>query len=303
MGTFFRRLWKVITYPFRLLWRLVILPIKAIKKVANFLNREPEERPLTETLPYAIEQPSAIIEHIEALRKHLLRMVIALLIGVGISAAFTTKIIDFLALPIGGISHLQAIEPTETVGVFMIVALTCGLALAIPYIAFEIWLFIAPGLRSRSRKIGLVGIPMAFIFFVCGLAFTYLLLLPTALPFLSKFLGVESNWRISSYINFMTGLLFWIGIAFEFPLVIYVLTGMGIIKPQQLAKQWRYAIVAIAILAAAITPTVDPLDMLLVMGPMVLLFLLSIGLSFLAQAVHRTAGKNKSPQGKQAVSP
>jgi sec-independent protein translocase protein TatC len=287
MRKFFRGFWQVITFPFRTMWRLFRLPFTAFKRAYHFLAVEPEDRPLSETLTTTIQQPSALFEHIDALRKHLLRMVLALIVGVVISAIFTNKIIGFLTRPIGGINKLQAIEPTESVGVFMLVALVTGFALALPYIAFEVWLFIAPGLHAQARRLGLLGIPLALIFFLGGLAFAYFLLLPTALPFLAKFLGVQNNWRISSYVNFITGLLFWIGIAFEFPLVIYVLTLMGLVKPRFLSKQWRYAIVVIAIIAAAITPTVDPVNMMLVMAPMVLLYFLSIGLSYLAMVGRR----------------
>jgi sec-independent protein translocase protein TatC len=179
---------------------------------------------------------------------------------------------------------MKAIEVTESIGVFMRVALLSGIALAIPYIAFEMWLFAAPGLRPRERKFGLAGIPLATLLFLAGAAFTYYMLLPTALPFLLNFMGIEAQLRPQSYYTFVTGLMFWIGIAFEFPLVIYVVTAMGFIKPQMLARQWRLAIVIIAVMAAAITPTVDPVNMALVMAPMSLLYFISIGLSFIAYA-------------------
>jgi sec-independent protein translocase protein TatC len=282
--TFLGGFWRVITLPFRAIWRLVRLPYQALKRAQVFLTEEPEDRPLTDTLATTFQQPTALIEHVNALRKHLLRMVLGLAIGIAVSAAFTSRLIDLLAKPIGGINNLQAIDVTESVGTFMLVALLAGFALSLPYIAFELWLFAAPGLHVRARKLGLLGIPLALIFFLGGMAFAYFLLLPTALPFLLNFLGIHTIPRVSSYVKFVTGLLFWIGIAFEFPLVIYVVTLMGLIKPRSLAKQWRYAIVIIAILAAAITPTVDPVNMSLVMLPMVLLYFLSIGLSFLAAA-------------------
>jgi sec-independent protein translocase protein TatC len=166
----------------------------------------------------------------------------------------------------------------------MLVALVTGFALALPYIAFELWLFMAPGLHARARRQGLLGIPLALIFFLGGVAFAYFLLLPTALPFLLNFMGIHTIPRVSSYVNFVTGLLFWIGISFEFPLVVYVVTLMGLIKPRALAKGWRYAIIIIAVLAAAVTPTVDPVNMGLVMLPMILLYFLSIGLSYMAAA-------------------
>jgi sec-independent protein translocase protein TatC len=164
----------------------------------------------------------------------------------------------------------------------MRVALLGGVALASPYLAFELWLFAAPGLRSRSRVLGLVSIPLVLVFFVGGMVFAYLILLPPAMKFLINFMGIQVIPRPSSYIGFVTGILFWIGITFEFPLVIYVLTLMGIVQPKSLLKHWRIAVLVMAILAAAITPTVDPVNMSLVMGPMILLYFTSIGLGYLA---------------------
>ena len=293
MRKFFRGLWRVITSPFRALGWLFKLPFRSLKRAHHFSNKEPEDRPLTNTLTATIQQPSVIFEHIEELRKHLLRMVLGLIIGVIICGIFTTRIIDVLSRPIGGINTLQAIDVTESVGVFMRVALLGGFALALPYIAFELWLFIAPGLHARARRMGLLGIPLTLIFFLGGMAFAYFFMLPTALPFLLNFMGIHTIPRISSYVDFITGLLFWIGIAFEYPLVIYILALMGIVKPQSLAKQWRYAIVIIAIVAAAITPTVDPVNMSLVMAPMILLYFLSIGLGYMA-----VVGRRKRKEAK-----
>ena len=164
----------------------------------------------------------------------------------------------------------------------MKVALLSGLALSLPYIAFEFWLFAAPGLRPRSRSFGLVAIPLATLLFLCGMAFAYYVMMPAALTFLLDFMGIQAQLRPASYFSFVTGVMFWIGISFEFPLVIYALTSIGFIKPKILAEQWRIAIIIIAILAAAITPTVDPVNMALVMGPMTLLYFISIGLSRIA---------------------
>jgi len=236
-------------------------------------------------------------DQVETLRMHLLRAIIALALTVGVSFFFTQEIIDFLAIPVGGLDKLIAIEVTESVGVFMRVALLSGIALAIPYIAFEIWWFAAPGLRPRERKMGLVGIPLATIFFIGGAAFTYFLMLPTALHFLINFMGIKADLRPQSYFTFVTGLMFWIGASFEFPLVIYVLSAIGLIKPRALAQQWRLAIVVISILAAVVTPTIDPVNQGLVMAPMILLYFVSIGLSYLAYAGRK---KGNLEAGKEA---
>jgi sec-independent protein translocase protein TatC len=220
--------------------------------------------------------------------------VLGIIIGVGISFTFTQQIVQFLAIPVGGLQALKAIEVTESIGVFMNVALLSGLAIAIPYVAFEFWLFAAPGLKPRERLFGLVGIPLAAIFFIGGIAFTYYILLPSALPFLLNFLGIKAQLRPASYFSFITGLMFWIGVAFEFPLVIYVLTAIGLVKPVVLAKQWRIAVVIISIVAAAITPTVDPVNMGLVMLPMIGLYFISIGLSFIAYSGRSTSTGEKT---------
>ncbi|MBN2385532.1 MAG: twin-arginine translocase subunit TatC [Anaerolineales bacterium] len=287
MRPFFGGLWRVITFPLRALWALIRLPFTAGRRLYDFMTAEPEDRPLGEAFASAVQQPSGLWEHIDVLRKHLWRILIAILIGVVLCGTFTAQILDYLSAPIGGIQNLQAIDPTETVGVFMKVALWGGFSLSVPYIAFELWLFAAPGLSARARRGGLAAIPLTSVFFLGGMYFSYRFLLPTALPFLLHFLEIPTIPRVSSYISFVTNLLFWLGVAFEFPLLIYVLTYMGLVKPRMLLKQWRVAIVIIAVLAAVITPTVDPVNMALVMAPMFVLYLVSIALSSVAMVGRR----------------
>jgi len=285
MRKFFSGLWWLITAPFRLLWWIVSFPFRAYRQVREFLTEEPEEHDLVDVLSTTISDQDvrqSLWDHIEDLRKHLLRSLIALAITVSISFIFTQPLIHYLAKPVGGLEALRAIEVTESIGVFMKVALLSGLALSLPYIAFEFWLFAAPGLRSGARKFGLIAIPLATLLFVAGMAFAYYVMMPAALQFLLDFMGIQAELRPASYFSFVTGVMFWIGISFEFPLVIYALTAVGFIKPKVLAEQWRLAIILIAVLAAAITPTVDPVNMALVMGPMIILYFISIGLSRIA---------------------
>ena len=291
MNKFFRSLWRVITFPFRLLFNILAFPFRGLRTIRQFLNEEPpEDRPLMDTfssLATEEETRASLWEHVDALRMHLLRIVIALAVGVGISFYFTVPLMSYLSIPVGGLEKLQAIEVTEEVGVFMRVALTSGLAIMLPYIAFEIWLFAAPGLRSRERKYGLFGIPLATLLFLTGIAFTYYILLPAALPFLGGFTEIQQFWTARDYFGFVTSLMIWIGLFFEFPLIIYILTSIGLVKPNVLAQQWRVAIVIIAIMAAMVTPTIDPVNMGLVMLPMSLLYFISIGLSYIAYAGRR----------------
>ena len=291
MTKFLKALWRVITFPFRLVFNILAVPFRALRRIGEFLNEDiPEERPLIDTfssLATEAETRASLWEHVDALRAHLLRMVIGLALGVGISFYFTIPLMSYLTLPVGGLENLQAIEVTEEVGVFMRVALTSGIAIMLPYIAFEIWLFAAPGLRPRERKFGLLGIPLAASLFLTGLAFTFFILLPAALPFLGGFTAIKQFWTARDYFGFVTGLMIWIGLFFEFPLVIYILTSIGLVKPGVLAKQWRLAIVIIAIIAAMVTPTIDAVTMGLVMLPLSLLYFVSIGLSYIAYAGRR----------------
>lgn len=285
MRKFFSGLWWLVTAPFRLLWVIISFPFRAINQIRAFLSDEPEEHELSEVLSTTLSDKDArqsLWDHIEVLRMHLLRSILALALAVGISFLFTQPLIHYLARPIGGLDELKAIEVTESIGVYMKVALLSGVVLALPYIAFEFWLFAAPGLRPRSRSFGLIAIPLATLLFVGGMAFAFYVMMPTALPFLINFMGIQAELRPASYYNFVTGVMFWIGVAFEFPLVIYALTAVGFVRPKILAEQWRLAVIIIAVLAAAITPTVDPVNMALVMGPMIVLYFISIGLSRIA---------------------
>jgi len=284
---YFRVLFTVIIFPFKLIFNILAFPFRAVYRFNQFLNTEPDDRPIADVFSDLATDKNTregLWEQIEALRMHLFRAVLMLALTVIATFWFAQDVMAFLAEPVGGLQNLQAIQVTEEIGVFMRVSMSVGIALAFPYIAFEIWYFAAPGLKPREKKMGLAGIPFATILFLTGMAFTFYVLLPAALPFLGSFTEIAQFWTAREYFTFITGLMFWIGIFFEFPLVVYLLSSIGLIKPQILAQQWRLAIVVIAILAAAITPTVDPVNMGLVMLPMILLYFVSIGLSYIAYA-------------------
>lgn len=291
MRNFFKTIWRVITFPFVLLFNIIAFPFRGLRRIGEFLNEEPpEDRPLIDTfssLATEAETRASLWEHVDALRMHLLRIIIGLALGVAVSFYFTIPLMEYLAQPVGGLEKLQAIQVTEGIGVYMRVALLSGVTIMLPYIAFELWLFAAPGLTPRDRKMGLLGIPLAALLFLMGLACTNYLLLPPALTWLANFSDIPQAWTANNYFGFVTNLMLWVGFFFEFPLVIYILTSIGLVKPQVLLQQWRLAIVIIAIVAAVITPTIDPVNMGLVMLPMSLLYFISIGLSYIAYAGRR----------------
>lgn len=289
-----RSIWRIITTPFRFLaniFRKIINWLrKRYQRFIAFFTEEEEDTPLPEAFAKTIENPQGILFHLNELRKHLFRSLLVLILTTALAFTFITNIMEFLAAPLeGGLDALKAIEVTENIGTVMRVSLLSGFALAFPYIVLELWLFVAPGLSISSRIKGLAAIPVAVLLFVCGLMFTYYVMLPTALPFLFNFMGLSTEARPASYFSFVTSLLFWIGISFEFPLLTYFLADIGIVNAQMLISQWRLAIVIIAIIAAAVTPTIDPINMGLVMLPMIVLYFLSILLAKFAQRSRVTA--------------
>jgi sec-independent protein translocase protein TatC len=233
-----------------------------------------------ESLP--AEDPDAqmsLMEHLTELRDRLVRASLALLIATAISFIFANRLVEFLTVPVGGREMLQSIEVTENVGVFMRVSLISGFVLAMPVIVYQFIRFIVPGLTREERRYLWIIVPSASLLFLAGVAFAYFVLLRAALPFLLSFLDIPTAPRPKSYFGFVARLMFWLGVSFQTPLILAFLARLGVITPEALKKNRKYAIVVIAVIAAAITPTVDPVNMLLVMVPLFFLYELGVFLS------------------------
>lgn len=239
-----------------------------MKKKSNSVETKPDEMD--------------IWGHIGELRSRLFKSLIALAVTTVGSFFFAQQLIQLLTVPIGGLQNLISIEVTENISVFMKVSLLSGFIIALPFILYELLMFVMPALEPNERRWVLTAIPAATVLFVAGAAFAYLVMLPAALPFLVSFLGVTTTPRLSNYFSFVTNLLFWIGVSFETPLVIFVLAKLRLVNAKMLLAQWRPAIIVIAILAAVITPTPDPVNMGLLMLPLIGLYFLSILLAALA---------------------
>jgi sec-independent protein translocase protein TatC len=156
--------------------------------------------------------------------------------------------------------------------------------LAMPVLVYQFLMFLLPGLEDNERRYVFWGVPSATLLFLIGVGFAWFIMIPTAIGFLSTWQTdvFSQDWQSQKYIPFVTSLVFWIGLSFETPLIIFILAKLGLVTPQFLLKQWRFAVVIIAILAAMITPTVDPFNMALVMLPLIVLYGLSILLCYLA---------------------
>jgi sec-independent protein translocase protein TatC len=224
----------------------------------------------------------SLLEHLEELRDRLVKAAIAVFACTLLSAAFTTQILELLIAPYG--QKLQVLGPTEGITIYFRVALTSGLVLAMPFLVYQFFMFILPGLEPNEKRYIAWGVPFATLLFLIGVAFAWYIMTPAAVGFLSAWQPeiFIQQWQSREYIPFVTSLVFWVGLSFETPLIIFIMAKLGLVTPQFLIKQWRFAVVIIAIAAAMITPTVDPFNMGLVMLPLMALYGFSILLAYLA---------------------
>ena len=233
-----------------------------------------------------------LTDHLRELRRRVLICVVAVLAGSVVSFAFYEQIIEYLSRPAynlkgGSGIELVFIEVTELLTTAVKVSFVAGFVLALPVILHQVVMFIAPGLTGRERRYLYLFMPCALIAFVAGVAFAYFVLTPPALRFLLGFSDVATPLiRISNFVNLMVRLLFWMGVAFETPLIMFMLAQLGIVTAQQLSRFRRYWVVVAFILAAIITPTFDPVNQALVAGPLLVLYELGVLLA-------RVAGRNR----------
>jgi sec-independent protein translocase protein TatC len=239
--------------------------------VANQTNKESEQ----------LANQMSLLEHLEELRQRLIIVSVSILVTTVLSFLFAKQMVNLLAQPIGGLDQLQSIDVTENIGVYMKVSLTAGVILAMPIILYQFFAFIVPGLTASEKRVLFIALPAIIFLFAAGMAFAYFIMLPPAIRFLTgdTLLGIETLARPKTYFGFVTRLIFWLGVSFELPLIIGFLSRLGLVTPQFLVKNIRYAVVLVAILAALITPTPDPVNMGLAMTPLLVLYLLGIVLA------------------------
>jgi sec-independent protein translocase protein TatC len=224
-----------------------------------------------------------IMEHLEELRQRLIRTALALIVTTAVSFLFAEQIIEILKWPLGD-AELVYLKPTDSISNFMKVSLMSGAAMAMPVIVYQFFRFIAPGLTKQEKRYLWVITPGATISFLVGAAFAYIIMLPAAVKFLYSFLdtAAKPTWSLETYLSMVTRLIFWVGMSFEMPLIIFFLAKLNIISAHALARNRKYAIVIVAIIAALVTPTIDPVNMGAVMLPLLVLYEIAIFLARLA---------------------
>lgn len=214
-----------------------------------------------------------ILEHLEELRKRLVYSVIALVVALIPSLLVADWVFQFLLLPAPSGFKPVYTEMTEMLFTYFRVALMCAASLALPVFVYQAVRFVVPALTPQEKRYLFLLMPGVVFFFVAGLAFSYYVLLPFATKYLLTFSGLADPMiKIGSYISFVTSLLFWLGAAFELPLLIYFLAKIHAVDAKKLRRFRKYAVLAAFVIAAVITPTPDPINQCLVAIPLYLLF-------------------------------
>lgn len=231
----------------------------------------------------AAEKEMTLLDHITEMRKRLFRAVVAVIVTTLIASLVVDYIVAWLVKPLGG-AMVVALSPTEAPMTYFKIALTIGIGAALPYLLYQIYAFIAPGLFPNERRTILFIIPTVLVFFVLGALFTLQILVPLSMPVLMGFFGsvVTPQYSLEKYLSFVSMLLLWMGLIFQTPLVIYVIALLGVVTPKQLSQGWRIVVLVAAVFAAVVTPTTDMFTMILVTGPFIVLYFFGILLARLA---------------------
>lgn len=219
------------------------------------------------------EGSMTILEHLEELRQRIMIAGIALIVGMAISGFFLVQRVMELLVHLVDFPIINT-HPTEVFVAYLKVALFTGAALAMPVLVYEALMFVLPALTPKEKRFTYIAVPGATVCFLIGLVFGYKILVPTALQFLGGFSGglIQPMWTIGPYLSFITTFLFWIGIAFEMPLVIFSLAKLHVVNTRQLSHYRKYAFLGAFVIAAVITPTPDPFNQALVGIPLYLLY-------------------------------
>lgn len=223
------------------------------------------------------------IQHLEELRKRIIICLISLCVTSMASFPASKLALRILKLPADGmIAKLAYFSPAEAFTTYFKIAVFCGLLLSAPVILYELWCFVAPAVGDRIRKYTVLFVSFSLLAFIAGCLFAYYLLLPAALKFLLSFAQgeLEPVISVSKYISFALSIILCTGLVFEMPTISFILSKLGILHYRFLRKYYKYAILAIFIAAAVITPTPDAFNMTLLAIPMLLLYEISIWVSY-----------------------
>ena len=226
----------------------------------------------------------SLVEHLEELRQRVLRSLLVLVLAAAGCLALARPLVRLLEVPAEGIRFLQ-MAPGEFLFVSIRVAGYAGLSLALPYILYEVLAFVLPGLTRRERRLVAPAVAGSAVLFLAGLAFAWWALVPAALRFLLSYGAdvVEPIWSIERYLDFVLLLMVATGLAFQLPVLQLLLGAFGLISSRTMLASWRSVVLVAALAGAVLTPSTDPVTMLLLTGAISALFLVGVALVALSE--------------------
>ena len=237
--------------------------------------------PAETTSRKATAKKMPIMEHLVEMRDRLFKSVAAVIVTTILAFIFNDQIMDILLRPAPDGFNLQTITVMEPLSIFFKVSLAAGIVVAMPFLVYQLFAFVSPALTGKEKRYIYMILPAVTVMFFAGVAFAYFVALPRAMEFFATF---GSGWvsiepTISSYINIVTRLLIGVGLMFETPIIIMVLTRMGLVTPKWLAARRKLWIVLAFVIAALITPTFDPINQTIIALPLIVLLEMHIWLS------------------------
>jgi sec-independent protein translocase protein TatC len=225
------------------------------------------------------------LEHLEELRVRLIRSVIALVAGFAASWTFHEEIFHFLTEPLRkaypGVKFITT-GPSEALILYMKMAFFVGIFLVAPYLLYQVWAFVAPGLYAHEKRYAVPFIVAGSLFFLGGAAFGHYVLFPTTFGFLVQFGGTDMQFlpKVDEYYTFYSWFLLGLGLVFQTPVVIFVLARIGLVTPGFLLRHFKYAVLISFIAAAIITPTPDVMSQTMLALPMLALYILGVAVAW-----------------------
>lgn len=219
-------------------------------------------------------------EHIAELRTRLFKIAIAVSLGAVIGWFLYPYVLEILKHPFNEVQPDQpfiATEPLQAFGLRIKMSAYIGIAIAMPVIVWQVWRFVTPGLYPNEKKYAIPFTVSAIVLFLMGATVAYYILNPT-LEFLTTIGGsqIEPFYTADSYVTLIVWMMLAFGIGFEFPVLLVALQLIGVLTPKRLVQWWRWAIVVIALIAAVITPSGDPISMIALAVPMLVLYVVAV---------------------------
>jgi sec-independent protein translocase protein TatC len=230
------------------------------------------------------EVEMTLVGHLEELRARVLRSLLAVVMAAAGCLLLVRPLVRLLEVPAHGIRFLQ-LAPGEFLFVSLKVAGYAGLTLALPWVLYEGLAFVLPGLTRREQRLVAPAVAGSALLFVAGLAFAWWALVPAALNFLVSYGAdvVEPLWSIERYLDFVLLLMVATALAFQLPVLQLLLAALGLVRADTMLGAWRFVVLAAALAGAVLTPSTDPITMLLLTGAITALYMVGVGLALLVQ--------------------